>query len=310
MKIFCHIPREDWFCDRYGLEYKKYSKHDISFDTLYEDTSVVWLLAAWCWNQIHPDILKTKKVICTIHHEVPWKFDEKRKNNFMLRDKFVDCYHVPCQKTKDFISQHTEKSIKVVSYWCNNHLFKPYDKVQSKKKFNVPLDKLIIGSFQRDTEGFDLKTPKLEKGPDIFIDYVKKIQEIKGNNVHVLLNGWRRNYVISELKKLKIPYTYIELPAMEDVVQMYSALDLYIVGSRVEGGPQSIIECGMTNTPIVSTDVGIAKIFLTDNCIFNPDDYKVYFPNNDDMKYLSNKIDEYNIEKQIKKYDSLFEEVL
>jgi glycosyltransferase involved in cell wall biosynthesis len=49
---------------------------------------------------------------------------------------------------------------------------------------------------------------------------------------------------------------------MEDVVQMYSALDLYVVGSRVEGGPQSITRVRITKTPIVSTDVGIARKYF------------------------------------------------
>lgn len=308
MKIFCHVPRENWFCDRYGSEYKNYSKHEVSFDTLTNETDVVWLLAGWCWNQISINALQAKKVVCTIHHEVPWKFDEARKRNFMLRDQFVDVYHVPCQKTKDFITQHTGKPVRILTYWCNNDLFKPKDKNTSKKKFGLPLDKFIIGSFQRDTEGSDLKTPKLEKGPDIFVDYVNKVQN-SGKDVHVLLNGWRRQYVMRELEKLNIPYTYIELPKMEDVVQMYSALDLYVVGSRVEGGPQAIIECGMTETPIVSTDVGIASKFLSSKSIFNPENYSVYFPTKEDKILLDKNIENYLISKQIEKYDAFFEEI-
>ena len=36
--------------------------------------------------------------------------------------------------------------------------------------------------------------------------------------------------------------------------QLYNILNLYIVSSRVEGGPQSILECSAVNTPIISTD--------------------------------------------------------
>ena len=96
---------------------------------------------------------------------------------------------------------------------------------------------------------------------------------------------------------------------MNDVVQMYSALDLYVVGSRVEGGPQSIIECGMTNTPIVSTDVGIASNFLSSNSIFDYENYSVYFPIEEDRIELSSNIKNYLISKQVPKYDSFFEEV-
>ena len=267
------------------------------------------MLASWCWNQISTHVLAQKKVVCTIHHEVPWKFDENRKRNFLERDRYVDIYHVPCEKTKDFIKNYTSKPIKVITYWCNHHLFKEFNRDETKKFFNLPLDKFIVGSFQRDTEGHDLKTPKLEKGPDIFVDYMKKLKKA-GKDVHVLLNGWRRNYIINELKKNLIDYTYIELPPANIVARMYSALDFYVVGSRVEGGPQAIIECGMTNTPIVSTDVGIARKFLKDSCIFNPEEaYDVYFPSKEDMIYLKNNIDNHKIESQVHVYDNFFENI-
>ena len=49
----------------------------------------------------------------------------------------------------------------------------------------------LIGSFQRDTEGFDRKSPKLVKGPDIFIEIVKQLNK-KHNNLKVILSGKRR----------------------------------------------------------------------------------------------------------------------
>jgi hypothetical protein len=307
MKIFCHIPRENWFCDRYGREFKDNSKHKVSHSEIYEDTNVIWLLAGWCWDQINPEILKSKKVVCTIHHEVPWKFNENRQNIFIARDRLIDYYHVPCEKTKEFISTYTKKPITVIPYWCNNNLFKKYNKEEMKSHFNLPSDKMIVSSFQRDTEGFDLKTPKLEKGPDIFVDYVIKLS--KQHNIHVLLNGWRRQYVMQELEKNKIEYSYFELPKMEEVVKMYSATDLYVVGSRVEGGPQSILECAITETPIVSTDVGIARKFLSEYSIFNPFEgkYSTYLPEKSDIAHNLQKVQEVILAKQIPVYDTFFE---
>ena len=42
------------------------------------------------------------------------------------------------------------------------------------------------------------------------------------------------------------------------VNKLYNILDLYLVTSRIEGGPQAILECALTKTPILSTDVGVA----------------------------------------------------
>ena len=59
--------------------------------------------------------------------------------------------------------------------------------------------------------------------------------------------------------------------------ELYNCLDLYIVSSRVEGGPQSILECGLTKTPIISTDVGIANEILSKS-IYNMNNFKEALP--------------------------------
>ena len=55
--------------------------------------------------------------------------------------------------------------------------------------------------------------------------------------------------------------------------------DLYLVTSRYEGGPQSIVECGLTKTPIISTDVGLAYEIL------NPKSYTKNIENILDCEY-------------------------
>ena len=60
---------------------------------------------------------------------------------------------------------------------------------------------------------------------------------------------------------------------------MYNCLDLYIVSSRTEGGPQAIVECGITKTPIISTNVGFASDILSEESIFDMNNYKDSKPN-------------------------------
>ena len=308
MKIFCHIPRENWFCDRYGKEYSEYSENNISHQDT--DSDIIWLLAAWCWNQIPYEVLKNKKVVCTIHHEVPWKFDQERYENFMIRDSIVDAYHVPCDQTKSFVEKITSKPVYKIGYWCNNSLWKPSNKKDYYKNlFNLPKDNLVVSSFQRDTEGSDLVTPKLEKGPDIFCEAVGKLS--KERDVHVLLNGWRRQYVISELKKRNIPYTYYELPKIEDVAKMYLATDLYMVCSRVEGGPQSLSECAASKIPIISSDMGMSRDILDNECITN-DFSNVSGLIDRSISSIDNNfrnVEKFFIKSHVKKYDSMFKKI-
>ena len=85
-----------------------------------------------------------------------------------------------------------------------------------------------------------------------------------------MLAGWRRQYVMRRLDEVGIKYHYFELPSFEMINELYNCLDLYIVGSRHEGGPQAIFECANSKTPILSTDVGAAAEILHENSIFTP----------------------------------------
>ena len=55
--------------------------------------------------------------------------------------------------------------------------------------------------------------------------------------------------------------------------KLYNILDLYLVTSRVEGGPQAILECGITKTPILSTDVGVASEILHPDSLYNENNF-------------------------------------
>lgn len=59
--------------------------------------------------------------------------------------------------------------------------------------------------MQRDTEGSSIASgnflPKLEKGPDVFCDIVEMYNKTHSKDIHVVLAGWRRQYVIDRLKK-------------------------------------------------------------------------------------------------------------
>lgn len=263
MKVFALAPQENWIVDRIVNEWNEGNK-DI-YTTNPPDADVIWLVADWCWKQLIP-ILKHKKVVVTVHHVVPNKF---LVDDFILRDDLVDKYHCPNKQTADFIRKYTNKPIQVIPYWINDKLFFPDDSINQsdiKTSLNIPENSFLVGSFQRDTEGHDLKSPKLEKGPDLFCDAVEKLTS-KHNNLHVLLGGWRRQYVINRLQIAGIHYSYFERPPLEKVIQMYRALDLYLVTSRYEGGPQAILEAAALKVPIVSTPVGFAGYVLSQESI-------------------------------------------
>jgi len=274
MKVFVLAPKENWICDRFVEEWIK--AHPETTTNYLAEADIVWLLADWCWNHLPDNVLRGKKVLASVHHIVPEKFNKESQQEFAFRDQFVDFYHVPCQKTYDQISKLTSKPIFTFPFWVNQELWtnKRSEKDRLREKYGISKDKFLIGSFQRDTEGHDLKSPKLEKGPDLFCDAVIERRNDRANkgksNVEVLLAGWRRQYVMARLNSAKIKYHYHELPALETINDFYAMLDLYIVAARYEGGPQAIFECALTGTPIISTDVGAASLILSSNSIFIP----------------------------------------
>jgi len=266
MKIYINKANENWICDRLNQEFYFFNKEWCTEDP--NEADVIWIMAPWSFNQ--PHLLKGKKVILTLHHIVPDKFNQEI--SFRL-DPFIHAYHTPSDKSKDQIRAFTTKNIISIPWWINDTIWKPLDKNPCRINLGLPLDKFIIGSFQRDTEGADLKSPKLEKGPDQFCAIVEDMYK-SNKNIHVLLGGWRRQYVINRLRCSKIPFTYIERPSFDVVNKMYNSLDLYIVASRYEGGPQSIPECAATKTPIISTDVGCADYYLNKSAIYEWPNYE------------------------------------
>lgn len=285
MKVFVLAPKENWICDRFVSEW--IDAHPAMTTSYLGEADIVWLLADWCWNQLPPNILRDKKVLASVHHIVPEKFNDQSRQEFIARDSIVDAYHAPCIKTHDQIRQLTNKPIYTFPFWVNQNIWtsKRSKNLELREKYGISKDVFLIGSFQRDTEGHDLVSPKLEKGPDLFCDAVIEKRNYRSNkgmsNVEVLLAGWRRQYVMKRLDDAKVTYHYHELPDLQTINDFYSMLDLYIVAARYEGGPQAIFECSLTGTPIISTDVGAAAMILSKDSIFKPGKSLAAVPNTD-----------------------------
>ena len=210
-------------------------------------------------------IKQKNKVVVTWFHVPP---DDVRVEHILLLNKYADIVHTSCNLTREKLIKHglKKEKIVVIPLGVDLSIFKPKIKAERgkiKKKLNIPNDKVIIGSFQKDGEGWGegLK-PKLVKGPDIFLKVVQNIS--KKFPVFVLLTGPARGYVKNGLEKMGVPYRHDYLQNYYDIVDYYNALDLYLVTSREEGGPKAILESMACGVPLVTTKVGMAPDILTD----------------------------------------------
>ena len=186
MKIYLNNPKESWVVDRFRSEWYQDNKDISTRSILMAD--IIWLIAPWTWKKISLNNLSKKKVVCTIHHIDFDKFDSKEEETFYERDKYVDIYHAISPKTAEQIKKLTNKTILTLPFWVNQNLwFEIKDKKKIRNKYNFKENDYLIGSFQRDTEGHDLSSPKLSKGPDLFVSAVLKLYE-KNQNIKVVIS--------------------------------------------------------------------------------------------------------------------------
>jgi glycosyltransferase involved in cell wall biosynthesis len=280
MKIYLTKINESWIIDRIKKEWIENNKERTS-RTPYL-SQIIWNIAPWTTNTSFLKKFQHKKIVQSIYHIENQSLDSIEMLEIINNDKYIDGYHVISLRTKEILKNITSKPIYYLPLWVNQDIWYFIDnKKKLRNKYGFNNKDFLVGSFQRDTEGSDLISPKLVKGPDIFIKLIKDLHK-KNKNVVAVLTGKRRGYVISELETNNIPYKYFEMTNFPMMNELYNVLDLYLVTSRLEGGPQALVECGQTKTPILSTDVGIANQILDSESIFdfeNIETFKNAVPN-------------------------------
>jgi len=169
---------------------------------------------------------------------------------------------------KLFINYDLQDKVEIIPLGINRSDFKIFsnnDKFQFKNQLGIPLDKIVIGSFQKDGVGWaGGDDPKLIKGPDIFVKTVQKIYQ-EEKNIFILLLGPSRNFIKKELDSLNIPYLHICEKNYLNIYKYYNVLDLYLITSREEGGPKSLLESMTCRVPVVSTPVGQCTDIILNN---------------------------------------------
>lgn len=300
MKIYLNKASENWVIDRIREEWYQYNNNNLFKNILSSD--IVWVISPWTFKDIYFKFIRNKKIVYTIYHI---ENEEKNKIYSQLEkiDQYVNCYHTISLKTKKELERITNKKVYYIPFWIDSSIwYEIKDKANLKEKYGLSNSSYLVGSFQRDSLRKDPHLPKLIKGPDIFLENLEQLRK-EIPNIEVILTGRKRNYIINELKKKNIKFYYFEMVDQVKLNELYNCLNLYIVSSRVEGGPQAIPECALTNTPIVSTDVGMAREFLNSKSIYKQGKFLKAEP---DLKYLINKTEKLIIPKGFDAFNEMF----
>lgn len=207
--------------------------------------------------KVHP----SNKIILTWFHVVP---GDSRLKFIPELNQVVNLIHTTSDITKNELIKHGFDPDKIVVVPLGVDLESFYSISKGKiaglkNKLGLPLDKKIIGSFQKDGVGWgEGSEPKIIKGPDLFCKAV--IEIAKKFPIHVLLTGPARGYVKKQLQDAGIPFTHNYVKDYRELLSYYNVLDLYLITSRVEGGPKSLLESMACGTPFVTTNVGMVDL--------------------------------------------------
>jgi len=222
------------------------------------------------------ELLAGKRVVCHVPHDVSVA---RRLPHFADVRRMAGLWIARSTRAKSQLDDLGLPSMLVPYAVEHGRFFRRPDRAERRRVFRaehgIAPDAYCVGSFQRDTEA-DRKSPKLVKGPDVFAAIVERAAG-RGARLHVVLAGPGRTWLRDRLRGSGVPVRWVgeggdgqarALPheAMND---LYNALDLYLVASRLEGGPQGVLEAAAAECKVLSTRVGHAEDVLDPACLYD-----------------------------------------
>jgi glycosyltransferase involved in cell wall biosynthesis len=143
------------------------------------------------------------------------------------------------------------KKIEVINNGVDSDFFKPMDSRYAKKFFNIPYNAFTIGFAAKkssDTHG--------RKGVDTFFDVINRLSKSTKEDIHVVITGPGWSEFLPDLKLDNVKLHYHEFLATSRMPTFYNSLDVYLICSRIEGGPVTLLEAMACGIPVVTTPVG------------------------------------------------------
>jgi glycosyltransferase involved in cell wall biosynthesis len=117
--------------------------------------------------------------------------------------------------------------------------------------FGIPPNRFVIGFIG--TKGSDRDRGR--KGTDTLLEVIRRSAAMLPD-LHVVLGGPGWESELEGLRSLGVSASATGYIPKPDLPLLYSALDVYLMTSRVEGGPCTVFEAMACGTPVVATRVG------------------------------------------------------
>src|SRR6202789_3196972 len=188
-----------------------------------------------------------------IHHVTTWSPDHQ-----MAIDQSA-AMTVCTRGWKEYLEKRLVRDIPVtvVPHGVDSKFF--YRKEIDPNRFGIPPGRFVLGFVG--SKGSDLDRGR--KGTDVLLDVIRKAAA-RLPNLHIVLGGpgWEKE--IASLTAQGISASATGYIRKSDLPALYSALDVYLQTSRVEGGPCTVFEAMACGTVVVSTRGGAVPELIVD----------------------------------------------
>jgi len=143
----------------------------------------------------------------------------------------------------------------------------------------MPVDHKLYGAYEAERNALKSRygfggitllvrsSSEPRKGSDVFISAIRELYENRPNlakNLQLIAIG--DNYISEKLSDLNIRlfspgYIY----DLSELSKLYSASDIFINTSLADSGPMMLSQSLMSSTPVITTDVGLARDLIRNN---------------------------------------------
>lgn len=125
-----------------------------------------------------------------------------------------------------------------------------------KARLGIPAGTLVVGSVLRFSD---------EKQPFLWIDVAQRIRAWRNDVMFIVVGDGPLQAEMSRYAEARDVAAWIRMPGYEpDVAAAITAMDVFLLTSRVEGFPNVLVEAQALGVPVVTTDVGGAVETLDD----------------------------------------------
>ncbi|MGC9223231.1 MAG: glycosyltransferase family 4 protein [Terracidiphilus sp.] len=199
------------------------------------------------------DRRKLPPIVTWFHHVTQWNANQQLA--LEMSSALVAC----TPGWKQLLEQRVEGRIPitVVPHGVDADFF--HRRKVRPSRFGIPPGRFVVGFLGN--KGSDLDYGR--KGTDVLLEVARKAAAAIPN-FHLVMGGPGWDKEVQSLRAMGVSVSATGYLRKADLPALYSALDVYLLTSRVEGGPVTILEAMACETAVVSTRVGAVPRWIAD----------------------------------------------